>query len=118
MPRCPACGVENEPGTLRCRGCLARLPRGGKTGSPDQAPPLTDAQLDEVLAALRAQKKIEAIKLYREATDLGLKDSKDAVEALAKQHGIAARGSGCAASLLVAAALGATALAAGWAWAG
>jgi ribosomal protein L7/L12 len=38
--------------------------------------------IDEVRALARAGKKIDAIKLYRERTGLGLKESKDAVEAL------------------------------------
>lgn len=35
----------------------------------------------DVLAALRAGHKIDAIRLMREATGLGLKEAKDAVEA-------------------------------------
>ncbi len=38
--------------------------------------------LGEVLAQLEAGKKIEAIKIYREATGSGLKDGKEAVERL------------------------------------
>lgn len=45
-------------------------------------PSPTDAQLDAITAALRAGNKIEAIKLYREATGFGLKESKDEVEAI------------------------------------
>lgn len=37
---------------------------------------------DEVTRLLRAGKKIEAIKTYREATGAGLKESKEAVERL------------------------------------
>jgi hypothetical protein len=48
-----------------------------------------------------AQRKIEAIKLYREQTDLGLKEAKDAVEALAAKHGIKPQQSGCATMLLL-----------------
>ncbi|MBC8011630.1 MAG: ribosomal protein L7/L12 [Burkholderiales bacterium] len=44
--------------------------------------PLSDAQINAISDALRGGNKIEAIKLYREATGLGLKESKDAVEAL------------------------------------
>lgn len=43
---------------------------------------LTPELRSKVLAALRAKKKIEAIKNYREATGLGLAESKDAVEAM------------------------------------
>lgn len=45
-------------------------------------PSLTDAQLDAISAALRAGNKIEAIKLHREATGFGLKESKEEVEAI------------------------------------
>lgn len=44
--------------------------------------PLSDSQINAISAALRGGNKIEAIKLYRETTGLGLKESKDAVEAL------------------------------------
>ncbi|MEV7418696.1 ribosomal protein L7/L12 [Streptomyces sp. NPDC089919] len=45
-----------------------------------EEPPV--AGLDRVLERLRAGKKIEAIKIYRELTGEGLKEAKDAVEAL------------------------------------
>lgn len=44
--------------------------------------PLTDTQLNAISDALRAGNKITAIKLHREATGLGLKESKDEVEAI------------------------------------
>jgi len=43
---------------------------------------LTDEQMDQVMEALEAGRKIDAIKIYREATGKGLKDSKEFVEAL------------------------------------
>ena len=44
---------------------------------------LSDAELtDQVKALLFANLKINAIKLYREQTGIGLKDAKDAVEAM------------------------------------
>ena len=54
----------------------------------------------EVLRLLGAGKKIPAIKLYRERTGVGLKEAKDAVEALGEQHGLAIRGSGCLGAVL------------------
>ncbi|MDF3146116.1 MULTISPECIES: ribosomal protein L7/L12 [unclassified Streptomyces] len=39
-----------------------------------------DPRMDEVLALLRNDKKIQAIKVYREITGAGLKEAKDAVE--------------------------------------
>lgn len=41
-----------------------------------------------VFEELAAGRKIQAIKLYREATGAGLKDAKDAVELLARRHGL------------------------------
>ncbi|GGR72279.1 ribosomal protein L7/L12 [Nocardioides luteus] len=45
-----------------------------------EAPPLP--RQDEVVALTRAGKKIEAIKVYREATGAGLAEAKTAVERL------------------------------------
>ena len=46
-----------------------------------EEPPLP--RQDEVVALVRAGKKIEAIKVYREATGVGLAEAKRAVEQLA-----------------------------------
>lgn len=43
-------------------------------------PPPPAADMSTVDAALRADRKIEAIKVYRELTGVGLKEAKDAVE--------------------------------------
>ncbi len=55
-----------------------------QTAQPDVPAPagLMMEQRAAIEAALRAGNKIEAIKLYREATGAGLKTSKDAVESL------------------------------------
>jgi Ribosomal protein L7/L12 C-terminal domain len=44
--------------------------------------PPTGQQLEEVKRAIFAGNKIEAIRLHREATGLGLRESKEAVERL------------------------------------
>jgi len=44
--------------------------------------PLSDEQLSAIKDALFQGRKIEAIKLYREATHVGLAEAKDAVEKL------------------------------------
>lgn len=50
----------------------------------------------EIVPLLQGGNKIEAIKLYRERTGMGLKEAKDAVEAIAADRGIVApSGSGC-----------------------
>ncbi len=46
---------------------------------------LTPGQLDELKALLRRGNKIEAIKHFRTYTGFGLKEAKDAVDALEKQ---------------------------------
>jgi len=56
---------------------------------------------EELLRLLRNGEKIEAIKCYRGRTGAGLREAKDAVEALAAQHGIAAKSAGCLAVLLL-----------------
>ncbi|HTE41890.1 MAG TPA: ribosomal protein L7/L12 [Steroidobacteraceae bacterium] len=49
----------------------------------------SDVQLSgPAMRAVQAGHKIEAIKLVREATGLGLKEAKQAVEAYQAQHGI------------------------------
>jgi LSD1 subclass zinc finger protein len=51
--------------------------------SQGQVTPLGGGDLEATVRSFLAQgRKIEAIKVYREATDLGLKESKDAVEAI------------------------------------
>jgi hypothetical protein len=87
------------------------------------ASPLTDAQLNAISDALRAGNKIQAIKLHRKATGLGLKESKDEVEAIEAglrekfpdQFPAKAQGKGCLGVVAALLATGVTAL--GW-WLG
>jgi hypothetical protein len=46
---------------------------------------LSGEQIDQINAAIFAGRKIEAIKLYREYTDCGLKEAKEFVETLQAQ---------------------------------
>jgi large subunit ribosomal protein L7/L12 len=55
----------------------------------------------DVLRLLGEGKKIPAIKLYRERMGVGLKEAKEAVEALGERHGIVGRGGGCLGIVLV-----------------
>jgi len=51
--------------------------------SPSHAPAAGDhPRMAEVRAMVAANRKIDAIKIYREITGLGLKESKDAVDAM------------------------------------
>jgi large subunit ribosomal protein L7/L12 len=68
---------------------LARYLRGQRAGRDLSAPPLPMVRVgderidnDEIRALIRADRKIEAIKLVRERTGLDLAEAKDAVEAL------------------------------------
>ncbi|MEV6596204.1 ribosomal protein L7/L12 [Actinoplanes sp. NPDC051346] len=56
----------------------------GHLGIREPEPDAPGAVLRELLAG----RKIQAIKLYREATGVGLKEAKDAVELLARQRGL------------------------------
>lgn len=68
---------------------------------PDSTP-VTDDLEEQILELMAAGQKIAAIKLHRERTHVGLKEAKDAVEALASRHGITVPSkSGCLAVLLV-----------------
>jgi Ribosomal protein L7/L12 C-terminal domain len=46
------------------------------------AHPLSDQQVQDISAAIYAGRKIEAIKIHRQATGIGLKEAKDFIEAL------------------------------------
>ena len=100
--KCPSCGstVSYEGGlepTITCQFCGSTIivPEELRARSASvEAAPAPEFSLDaghpglpldrlaEIKQVLSAGKKIEAIKLFREATGLGLKEAKDAVEAL------------------------------------
>jgi len=62
----------------------APQPRASQPQPPH--PPAPD--LGDVVALMAAGQKIQAIKVYRERTGVGLKQAKDAVEELARRRGI------------------------------
>jgi hypothetical protein len=105
MVDCTACGHSNPPGTLRCETCSAWLEpsRQGKPEPPTESDrgEQAAALVGEVLSLVRQGQKIAAIKHYREATGVGLKEAKDAVESIAQLHGIPQR-SGCASAAVMA----------------
>jgi large subunit ribosomal protein L7/L12 len=74
MNRCIFCDHKNSPAATRCEKCGAEL--AGLAEQPQE--PVDDTLMD----LIRRGQKINAIKLYRERTGLGLKEAKDAVEAL------------------------------------
>ncbi len=71
------------------------LPTASESGSTHTK---LEGQIQELL---RNGRKIQAVKLVREETGVDLKEAKEAVEAVAKKHGIAAKGSGCAPVVLL-----------------
>ncbi|KJS27459.1 MAG: hypothetical protein VR75_03050 [Hyphomonadaceae bacterium BRH_c29] len=85
--------------TLLAAFLLGRFTAGGKTRNRLSPTPPTSEEISaalkrvtlsrwmEIDAELDARKKIKAIKLLRETTGLGLKDSKEAVEARQRQRG-------------------------------
>ena len=73
-------------------------------GMPQKTESSSADPLDsQILQLMQTGRKIDAIKLYRETRRVGLKEAKDAVEALAQEHGIPQRSVGCTGVLLIAA---------------
>jgi len=84
MARCPFCDSHNPPGVTQCRSCGAQL-----AGDADDDSHERDVAFEEeLLALLQSGQKIPAVKLYRERTGTGLKDAKEAVEALQRGEGL------------------------------
>lgn len=78
---------ESDPVLTSCRCCGGRVSNEAQTcphcGQPKPAREATTAVMDQMesaRAALRDGRKIEAIKIVRETTGLGLKEAKDLVE--------------------------------------
>lgn len=79
MTRCTFCDTRNPPGAKQCRSCGAEL----RVDSAETDAAEASDYLEEALhALLRNGQKIEAVKLYRERTGVGLAEAKEAVEAL------------------------------------
>lgn len=60
-------------------------PESNSATEADSASVWNDERMDEILDAIHAGKKLEAVKLYRAATGSSLADSKEAVEKLMQQ---------------------------------
>lgn len=60
----------------------ANQPPGAPFAAPTGGPPAMPAYQVEVMALLRAGNKLQAIKVFREATGAGLREAMDAVERL------------------------------------
>jgi len=100
MPKCRICDHNNPAGTDRCQNCgswieqVVPSPLGGqepKTDSEERVPQQPGSFEDQILLLMEQNQKIAAVKLYREQTGCGLKEAKDAVEALAAGRPLARR---------------------------
>lgn len=67
----------------------------------DQPDKQTTDEMEQIVEALKQGNKIQAIKDYRELTGSGLKESKEAIDALIEKYNIPMK-SGCASMLLFA----------------
>jgi len=73
--------------TARQRPQHERRPKPVETSYKPPAAPLMDRDLESQVVLLLSQRgKIEAIKLYREHTGVGLREAKDTVEAIAARR--------------------------------
>lgn len=88
---CPNCGaaLQVEPGAsvVTCIYCNSTI-RTAEVPSPAGPGALSAEQVEEIRQLLREGQRIEAIKRYRQYSDVGLKEAKDAVDALAEDMGI------------------------------
>ena len=84
---------QTGAGLAEAKTAVERIERGE---NPTEAAAAADAVEQQVLDLLKAGKKIDAIKVYRQLAHADLKTAKDAVEALAARHGVLqSSGSGC-----------------------
>ncbi len=85
MIRCTFCDHKNPPGTKRCAECGAELIDSTDSDSSEQESAAGGDRLGDLI---RQGRTLEAIKVYREQTGAGLKEAKEAVEALASGNSV------------------------------
>jgi ribosomal protein L7/L12 len=92
--------AQTGVGLAEAKAAVEAMERGAPLppGPDAPAPEGIDGRLWELL---KKGQKIEAIKLYRDETGVGLAEAKAAVEAIAGQHGIPMKSAGCAAMILL-----------------
>src|ERR1700730_15357880 len=83
MSTCPSCGHQNPSGTKRCEACDASILQQGQPAASDLE--------ERVRSLLNQGRKIEAIKVFREATGAGLAEAKEAVEAVERGSEVASQ---------------------------
>ncbi len=90
---CPACGQKVAKSDLQCPDCGEFLTEGHAAAQDAAETAAVGASLPEslqnqVLALLRENRKIEAVKVYKEATGADLLTAKRTVESLGRQAGL------------------------------
>jgi ribosomal protein L7/L12 len=64
--------------------------------------PMDASTETEIVSLLKQGQKLQAVKLYRECTGVGLKEAKDAIELMAEKHGLSvATGGGCLGAVIL-----------------
>ena len=100
MTKCRICDHNNPAGTDRCQNCGSWIEQAvpsefsgqePRTASDERVSQQPESLEDQILLLMKQNQKIAAVKLYREQTGCGLKEAKDAVEALAAGQPIARR---------------------------
>jgi ribosomal protein L7/L12 len=87
-------------GLQQAREAIGQIQAGALPARPAEAPRPPD--VSEVLHLFRTKGKIAAIQLYRaQAPGCGLKDAREAVERLAREHGVRPPRGGCLAVLML-----------------
>ena len=76
--QCAHCGAPRDPRATQCPYCSAHF-ADPKTGKPLSG---IDKDIEDLI---RGRNMIEAIKRYRERNGCGLREAKDAVDAIAKR---------------------------------
>lgn len=85
---CSNCGAPVRPGSPTCHYCHAVIILPAGAGNANVAGSAVAGVPAGVVEALRKGNKIDAIRVYREATKSSLLDAKNTVEALEKKLGL------------------------------
>jgi ribosomal protein L7/L12 len=88
-------------GLAEAKQAVDQLSAGQTPQIADPSSDLSEDQLQSILAELRANQKIQAIKLHRQYTNSDLAAAKIAVEQLAASHGILSSKAGCGTAVVL-----------------